>query len=59
MNNVKIKIYKTVLWEVYKKYDRAEDFINSKIEETCSQEKWSVKVVIYFLCFLVSFLAVK
>ena len=48
MTNRKIKIYKTVFWEVYKKYDRAEDFTNSKIEESCSQENLSVKVVIYF-----------
>ena len=28
MNNFKIKIYKTVLKEVWEKYDGAEDFIN-------------------------------
>ena len=59
MNNLKIKIYKRVLKEVSEKYDGAEDFINSRIEEICSQEKLSAKEVICFLCFLVSFLAVK
>ena len=59
MNNLKIKIYKRVLKAVSKKYDGAEDFINSKIEEICSQEKLSTKEVINFLCFLVKFLAVK
>ena len=59
MNNIKIKVYKRVLKEVSKRYDGAEDFINSRIEQFCSQEKLSAKEVIYFLCFLVSFLAVK
>ena len=39
MNNIKIKVYKRVLKEVSKKYDGAEDFINSSTEEICSQEK--------------------
>ena len=59
MNNIKIKVYKRVSKEVSKKYDGSEDFINSRIEETCSQEKLSAEEVIYFLCFLVSFLTVK
>ena len=45
--------------EVSEKYDGAEDFINLRIEEICSHEKLSAKEVIYFLCFLVSFLAVN
>ena len=57
MNNIKIKIYN--LKEVSEKYDRAEDFISNRIKEICSQEKFSAKEVIYFLCFLVSVLAVK
>ena len=32
------------------KYDREEDFINDRIEETCSHQKLSVKEVIYFYC---------
>ena len=36
MNNLKIKIYKTVLKEVSEKYDGAEDFINRRIGEICS-----------------------
>ena len=59
MNNLKIKIYKRVLKEVCKKFEGAEDFINRNIDEICSQEKLSVEEVIYFLCFLVGFLAVK
>ena len=42
-----------------KKYDGAKDFINSRIEEICSKEKLSTEEVIYFLCFLVGFLAIK
>ena len=57
--NLLIKIYKRVPRDVSEKYEGAEGFINSRIEEICSQEKLSVKEVIYFLCFLVSFLAVK
>ena len=59
MNHTKIKVYKRVPKEVSKKYDRAEDFINSRIEEICSQEKFSAELVIYFLCFLFRFLTVK
>ena len=49
MNNLKIKLYKTVLKEASENYDGAEDFINSRI---CSQEKLYAEEVIYFLCFL-------
>ena len=48
-----------ILAFLFKKYDAAEDFIYSRIEEICSQEKLSAEEVIYFLCFLVRFLAVK
>ena len=50
---------KSVLKDVSEKYEGAEEFINSRIEEMCSQEKLSVEDVIYFLCFLVSILTVK
>ena len=59
MNNPKIKVYKRVLKEVSKKFDGAEDFMNSRIEEICSQGKLSAEEVICFLYFLVSFLALK
>ena len=49
MNNLKIKIYRTVLKEVSEKHDGAKDFINSRIKEICSQEKLSPEVVTYFL----------
>ena len=55
MNNINIKVCKRVPNEVSKKYNRAADFLNSRIEEICSQEKLSAEAVIYFLCFLVSF----
>ena len=50
---------KSVLKDVSEKYEGAEEFINSRIEEMCSQEKLSVEDEIYFLCFLVSILIVK
>ena len=53
MNNIKVKVYKKVLKEISENYEGTEDFINSRIDETCSQEKLSVEQVIYFL---VSFL---
>ena len=59
MNNLKVKVYKTILKKVSEKYEGIEEFINSKIEEICSQEKLPGKEVIYFLCFLVWLLAVK
>ena len=42
-------MYKKVLKEVTEKYDGAEDFINNRIDETCSQEKLCAEEVIYFL----------
>ena len=52
-------VCKRALKEESEKYDGTEDFIYSRIEEICSQEMLSTKEVIYFLCFLVSFLAIK
>ena len=49
MNNIKMKIYKRVLQEISEKYIEAEDFINKRIEEVCSQEKLSAEEVTYFL----------
>ena len=49
MNNLKVKVYKTILKEVSEKYEGIEEFINSKIKEICSQEKLSGKELIYFL----------
>ena len=40
-------------------YEEAEEFTNNRIEEICSQEKLPVNKVIYFSCFVVSFLGVK
>ena len=44
-----MKIYKRVLQEISEKYNEAEDFINKRIEEVCSQEKLSAEEVTYFL----------
>ena len=56
MNILKMKkIYKRGLKDVSEKYEGAEEFINSRIEESCSQERLSVEEVIYFLCFLLAF----
>ena len=38
----------------WKKYEGANEFINSRIEEICSQEKLSVEEVIYFYVFLLA-----
>ena len=43
MNNIKVKVYKKILKEV------AENIINNRIDEICSQEKLSAEEVIYFL----------
>ena len=56
MNILKMKkIYKRVLKDASEKYEGAEEFINSRIKESCSQERLSVEEVIYFLCFLLAF----
>ena len=59
MNNLYIKICKRVIKEVSEKHDGAEDFINSRIEERCSQEKLFAEEVIYFLCFVDGFFSIK
>ena len=59
MNNLKTKVYKRVLMEVFETYGGAKDFINSRIDKICSQENLSAEEEIYFLCFLPGFLAVK
>ena len=53
MNNLKIKVHKTVLKDV------SEGFIYSRTDEICSQEKLSTEEEIYFLLFLVCFLETK
>ena len=55
MNILKMKIYKRVLKDVLRKYEGAEEFINSRIEKICSQEKQSVEEVIYFYILLLAF----
>ena len=44
-----MKIYKRVLQEISEKYNEAEDFINKRTEEVCSQKKLSAEEVTYFL----------
>ena len=41
---------KSVLKDVSEKYEGAEEFINSRIEDICSQEKQSVEEVIIMFC---------
>ena len=48
MNNLKTKIYKKVLKKISEKYERAEEFINSRIKEICSQEKLPVEEISIF-----------
>ena len=49
MNNKKIKVCKSYWKKLLKKYDVAEDFINNRIHEVSSREKFSGEEVIYFL----------
>ena len=49
MNNIKVKVYKKVLKEVSEKYEETENFINNRINEIGSQEKFSAEEIIYFL----------
>ena len=56
INNIKVKVYKIVLKEVSEKYDGAEDFINNRTDEICSQETLSDEEVIYFLIHFLHFM---
>ena len=38
MNDIKVKVLKKVLKEICEKYERAEYFINKKLDELCSHE---------------------
>ena len=38
MNKPKLNVYKKVFHKVCKNFDRAEEFINQKIEQTCYQK---------------------
>ena len=55
MNCLKIEVYNKVLKEVSEKYETAEELINSRSDEICSQEKLFAEEVIHFLYFLISF----
>ena len=46
MNNIRIKVYKNLLQDIFDKCGGAEDFINEKIKEICSHEKSSAEEVI-------------
>ena len=56
MNNIKVKVYKKALKEVAEKFEWAESFINSRIDEIFSQEKLPVAEVIYFLVSFLQFM---
>ena len=47
VNNTKLNVYEKVLQEVCEKFDGAEEFIKEKIEEICSNGKFSVEEVTY------------
>ena len=51
MSILKIKIYKRVLKDVSEKYEGVEEFISSRIEEICFQEKLSVDFYLFLLAF--------
>ena len=36
MNNIKVKVYKKVLKELFEKFDGGEDFISNIIDNICS-----------------------
>ena len=55
MNNLKVKVHKRVLKEVSEKCDGAEDFMNSRIDEICCQEKLSTDKGSIFYVFLLAF----
>ena len=48
MNQIKLKIY----LEVCVNLVEVEDFINSKIGEICSREKFSIKNITYFFVYV-------
>ena len=49
-NNIKPKVYKKLPREICEKCDGAEDCINDRIGEICSQEKLSSEEMICFSC---------
>ena len=56
MNNIKVKVYKKMLKEISEKYEGSQDFINNRIDEICSHEKFSAEEVIYFLVSFLQFM---
>ena len=47
MNNLKINVYKKVLQELCEKFNGAAAYIKKRIEELCSENKFSVEEVTY------------
>ena len=54
MNNVKVKVYKKLPKKVVQKNNGTEVIINNRIDEICTQEKFSDEEVIYFYCCLIT-----
>ena len=48
MNNVKVKVYKKLPKKVVQKNNGTEVIINNRIDEICTQERFSDEKVIYF-----------
>ena len=56
MSNIKVKVYQTILKELAKKYNGADDFINNVIDEIYSQGKLSAEEIIYFFVGFLQFM---
>ena len=47
MANTKVNVYKTVLQEVWKKFNGVEEYIKKRIQELCNEKKLSAEEVTY------------
>ena len=47
MNNTKINVYRKIMQELCEIFNDAEAYIKERIEELCSENKWSVEEVTY------------
>ena len=54
MNNVKVKVYKKLPKKVVQKNNGTEVIINNRIDEICTEERFSDEKVIYFYFCLIT-----
>ena len=47
MANTKVNVYKTVLQEVWEKFNGVEEYIKKRIQELCNEKKLSAEEVTY------------